>query len=44
MTTEAALPPESIHSTPPQILRAEARFWLVSFALFLSGLATFALL
>ena len=44
MTTEAALSPESTRSAPPQTLRTDARFWRVSFALFLSGLATFALL
>ncbi len=44
MTTEAAAPPERTRSPPPQTLRTDARFWRVSFALFLSGLATFALL
>ena len=44
MTTEAAVPPERTRSPPPQTVRTDARFWRVSFALFLSGLATFALL
>jgi YNFM family putative membrane transporter len=44
MTTESALHPEPTRSAPLQILRSDPRFWLVSFALFLSGLATFALL
>ncbi len=43
MTTAAAPPPAS-DSAPPLTLRGEARFWRISFALFLSGLATFALL
>ncbi len=44
MTTEAALLPESTRPAPAPIMRSDPRFWLVSFALFLSGLATFALL
>ncbi len=44
MTTEAAVPPERTRSPPPRTVRIDARFWRVSFALFLSGLATFALL
>ena len=45
MTTEAALPPELTRSaSPPLTLRTDPRFWRVSFALFLSGLATFTLL
>ncbi len=43
MTTPAA-PPDASDSAPPLTLRGEARFWRISFALFLSGLATFALL
>ncbi len=44
MTTEAAAPPEPTRYASPQTLRTDPRFWRVSFALFLSGLATFALL
>ena len=39
--TTAGLPPRA---SPSLILRGEGRFWRVSFALFLGGLATFALL
>lgn len=43
MTAPADASPPTSAPAPP-ILRGEARFWRVSFALFFSGLATFALL
>ncbi|MGO9419834.1 MFS transporter [Roseiarcus sp.] len=43
MTTPAA-PPAASDQKSPLTHRGEARFWRVSFALFLSGLATFAVL
>ena len=44
MTTRADAPFELSHSVPPLTMRGEARFWRVSLALFISGLATFAVL
>ncbi len=43
MTTPAA-PPDAPDFGLPLTMRGEARFWRISFALFLSGLSTFALL
>jgi YNFM family putative membrane transporter len=44
MTTPADVSPTASDPAPRLTLRGEARFWRISFALFLSGLATFALL
>ncbi len=44
MPIPAAASPAASDPVPPLTVRGEARFWRISFALFLSGLATFALL
>ena len=44
MTTPAANLPDQPERDPPLTLRGERRFWRISLALFISGLATFALL
>ena len=44
MISPATSPPNLSDAAAPLIRRGEARFWRVSFALFISGLATFAAL